>query len=264
MNRITNNDLEKILINKTRGSSEIVGLLNKHFLINRYKHNELKRIIKIAKEKLGHFETVNSYLGELSANLKSGNEEELKYFLVHFEQEESKKYNRLFDKIYPEIKNFDKILTLSRSSTVIKVLKLFHKRNKSLSVTVCESRPKLEGRLTAEELAKSGVKVLLITDAMMNLLIPKVDAAIIGADIILRNENIVNKVGSKSLAILCRGSKKPCYVVSTKSKKSNRSTFKQKFESPNEILGRKIKNLTTQNIYFELIEKKYLTRIFTD
>ena len=82
----------------------------------------------------------------------------------------------------------------------------------------------------AEELAASGIKTLLITDAMMNQYVSQVDAAIIGADLISKNGNVVNKVGSKSLALLCREYNKPFFVVSTKNKLSKRSRFVQKNE----------------------------------
>ena len=264
MNRNANKDFEKILNNKKLGSSEIVRLLNKHLLVHRYPNNELKRKIRTAKEKLGHFEAVKSYLGELLVKLRSDNEEKLLKFFNQFEEEELNKHKGIFDKIYPEVKNINKIITLSRSSTVVEVLKLLHKKNNNLSIIVCESRPQFEGRLTAEEFAKSGIKVLLIADAMMGMQLQEADAAIIGADVILKNGDVVNKAGSKSLALLCKESNRPFYVVSTNSKRSSRVNFKQKEENPNEIWNKKVKHLSTLNIYFEVVEKKYISQIFTD
>ena len=116
----------------------------------------------------------------------------------------------------------------------------------------------------AEELASIGVNVELITDAMMGLYFPKIDAAIIGSDVVLTNGNVVNKVGSKALAILCKEYKKPFYVVTSKSKLSKKKIFKAKKEEPREIWDKKVKNLSISNIYFEEIEKKLITKIFTD
>jgi len=98
----------------------------------------------------------------------------------------------------------------------------------------------------------------------MALQLPEADAAIIGTDVILKNGNVVNKVGSKSLALLCKEFNKPFYVVSTRSKKSTRINFKQIEENPDEIWNKKMKHLSTLNIYFEVVEKKYISRIFTD
>ena len=129
-------------------------------------------------------------------------------------------------------------------------MKLWKQKNKKLEVIVCESRPKFEGRLMAKELANYDINVELITDAMMGLYVHKIDVAIIGADIILNNGNVVNKVGSSPLALLCREYKKPFYVVSTKSKKSRKIVFKPNQENPEEILKNKIKELISQQYLF--------------
>ncbi|MGB5529303.1 MAG: hypothetical protein WBQ32_04970, partial [Ignavibacteriaceae bacterium] len=58
--------LDKILNNKTLGSSELTALLNKYFLSIRNNHPELTKSINLANNKLGHFEVINSYLNELN------------------------------------------------------------------------------------------------------------------------------------------------------------------------------------------------------
>jgi translation initiation factor 2B subunit (eIF-2B alpha/beta/delta family) len=121
-----------------------------------------------------------------------------------------------------------------------------------------------EGRLLAIDLVKEGIKVKLITDAMMGLYVNEIDAAIIGADEVLNNGNIINKVGSKALALLCKDQKKPLYVVSLRSKFSNKKYYKPKSENPNEVWDKKNKNFSVQNIYFEEIEKKLITKVVTD
>jgi translation initiation factor 2B subunit (eIF-2B alpha/beta/delta family) len=99
---------------------------------------------------------------------------------------------------------------------------------------------------------------------MMGLYIPKIDAAIIGADAVLINGNVVNKVGSKALALLCREYKKPFYAVAFRSKLSKKKIFQPMKDDQQEIWEKKVKNLSISNIYFEEIEKKLITKIFTD
>ena len=108
---------------------------------------------------------------------------------------------------------FNTILTLSNSKTLLEVFKIWSKRNKNLKVIVCESRPKNEGIILAKALAQEQIKVRLITDASMSNFIAKADVVIIGADIILKNGNVVNKTGSRSAAIISKHFKKPfhCY-----------------------------------------------------
>jgi translation initiation factor eIF-2B subunit delta len=116
----------------------------------------------------------------------------------------------------------------------------------------------------AKELAATGIKVELIIDAMMGIYVNEVDAAIIGADVVLKNGNVVNKTGSKALAVLCKEKKKPFYVVTTKSKVSKENIFKPKKQNPNEVWDDSVKNISVSNIYFEEIERKLITNIFTD
>ena len=256
--------LNSILNNKTLGSSELAKLLNEHFLLIKNKPVQIKESIRLAQKKLRHFEVINSYLTELIKIVSKGNKAELLNFLKDYSVNENMKIERIFDKIYPSMKNITSVITFSRSKTVIDVLKLWHKKNRKLKVFICESRPKYEGRLMALNLARAGIKVELITDAMMGVSVHKANAAIIGADLVLKNGNIINKVGSKALALLCKEYKKPFYAVTTRSKFSNRKSYKVKNENPKEVWNKSVKNFKVSNIYFEEVEKKYITKIFTD
>ena len=256
--------LNHILNNKTLGSSELVRGLNDHLISILNNKIEIIKSIRLAKTKLGHFEAINSYLNEINSIMKEKNEGELRDFLMSFSSKENKKLEAIFDKVHPKLKKVKKVITLSRSGTVLGILKLLHQKNNNLQVVVCESRPKQEGRLFAKELVSNGIKVELITDAMMALYVLKIDAAIIGADIVLETGNVVNKVGSKALALLCREYKKPLFVVTAKLKLSKKKIFKSKKENPQEVWDSKVKKISVSNIYFEEIEKKLITNIFTE
>lgn len=262
MNRLKSHQLNRILNNKTLGSSELVQILNSYFLSIHKTKSEILQSIRLIKARLGHFEAINSYIKQLQSELKS--EPGLLFFLRSHSIQQKEIKDIIFKKIYSHLKNLNRIITLSRSGTVLGILQLWHQKNKKLKVVVCESRPKFEGRLMANDLASEGINVELITDAMMGLYIPKIDAVIIGADIVLETGNVVNKVGSKALALLCKEYKKPFYVVTSKSKLSKKKIFKSKKENPQKVWDKKVKNLSISNIYFEEIEKKLITKIFTD
>ena len=261
---MSSQNLNDILKNKTLGSSEIVRLLNDYFYSIRNNIPEIRKNIKKVKSSLTQFQGVDTYLKELGYVLRKNNKTELKSFLSEHTNKELKKFEILFSKVYPFLKDFESVITISRSGTVLEILKLWYKKNKRIEVIVCESRPMFEGRLLAIDLVKEGIKVKLITDAMMGLYINEVDAAIIGADDVLKNGNIINKVGSKALALLSRDQKKPVYVLSSKSKFSNQKYYRLKSENPNEVWNKKSKKLSIQNIYFEEIEKKLITKVVTD
>lgn len=92
----------------------------------------------------------------------------------------------------------------------------------------------------------------------------KCDCVIIGADTVLRNRSVVNKVGSFQLALLCNYFQKPFYVITEKSKFSLKNEFKQIEESTDEIWKDAPKGVAIKNIYFEKIPASLISKIITD
>ncbi len=87
---------------------------------------------------------------------------------------------------------------------------------KRLQVFADETRPVLQGaRLTAWELARDGIDVTVIADNMAGALMAKgeIAAAIVGADRIARNGDVANKIGTYTVAVLCRHHGLPFYVA---------------------------------------------------
>lgn len=89
-------------------------------------------------------------------------------------------------------------------------------QGKRVRVFADETRPILQGaRLTACELKEAGVDVTLITDNMAGSFMKKgvIDLAIVGADRVARNGDVANKIGTYSVAVLCKEHKIPFYVA---------------------------------------------------
>ena len=103
------------------------------------------------------------------------------------------------------------IVTLSYSSTVVEVLKA--QRGRLSGVLVGEGRPGLEGRRTAECLARAGVPVTIATDAAIVSLVQEADAVVVGADAVTSAGAVINKAGTYALALAARKSRKPIFVV---------------------------------------------------
>ena len=82
-------------------------------------------------------------------------------------------------------------------------------------VLVDETRPRLQGRLTAWELADLGIPFTVIADAAAAGLMAagEVDCVFTGADRIAANGDTANKVGTYSLAVLSAYHGIPFYVV---------------------------------------------------
>jgi len=89
-------------------------------------------------------------------------------------------------------------------------------QGKRIQVIADETRPVLQGaRLTAWELMQAGVPVTLITDNSAGALMKKgeINLAIVGTDRTVRNGDVANKIGTYSVAVLCKEHKIPFYVA---------------------------------------------------
>ncbi len=101
------------------------------------------------------------------------------------------------------IRSGNKILTLCRSTTVLEILKKVVEQGKEIQVFVAESRPDLEGRLLANEVAALGIPVTLLTDFAVRIFLPDIDIMLAGGEAIAASGAIVSKVGTATLAELC-------------------------------------------------------------
>lgn len=100
--------------------------------------------------------------------------------------------------------------------TALGVIRAAHESGKEVEVYADETRPLLQGaRLTAWELVQDNIPVTLITDNMAGYLMKKgmIDLAVVGADRITANGDVANKIGTYSVAVLCREHNIPFYVA---------------------------------------------------
>ncbi len=100
--------------------------------------------------------------------------------------------------------------------TALGVIYAAQEAGKQIHVYADETRPVLQGaRLTAWELQKHGIETTVICDNMAGTLMQqgKIDAAIVGADRITANGDVINKIGTYTVALLCKEHKIPFYVA---------------------------------------------------
>jgi translation initiation factor 2B subunit (eIF-2B alpha/beta/delta family) len=256
--------LNKILNDKTSGSTEILLSLNRFLKSGISNRTFIDSSLIQAKKMLSHFAAINNYINILKHLINEKDFDKVKNYLNSIESLEDKKFESICAKIQKEIPKATKILTISRSGTLISIFKLWHQQKRKLKLIIPESRPSNEGKLMAKELVEAGIKVEMITDAMTGKYISGIDAVIIGADAVLKNGNVINKSGSLSLAVLCKHFKKPFYVLATKSKLLNKIKYKIECEDPEKVWDYKHLNLETSNIPFEEIDSKLITKIITE
>ncbi|AXG09032.1 NUDIX domain-containing protein [Haloplanus rubicundus] len=107
------------------------------------------------------------------------------------------------------------VATLSRSGTVRAAI-----REATPSVLIGESRPAREGVDVAAALADDGLDVTLTTDAALSseLAGRDPDAVLVGADAVLADGSVVNKVGTRGLALAAAREDVPVYAVAATDK----------------------------------------------
>ncbi|MFC4406506.1 NUDIX domain-containing protein [Haloarchaeobius iranensis] len=107
------------------------------------------------------------------------------------------------------------VLTLSRSGTVIRAFA----EGSPEEVYVAVSEPGGEGVDVAEALVDDGPVTLLPDAAVAQAIVSgEVDAVLVGADTILPDGTVVNKVGTRTVAVAAAHEEVPCYVVAATDK----------------------------------------------
>jgi ribose 1,5-bisphosphate isomerase len=106
------------------------------------------------------------------------------------------------------------VFTHCHSNTVEEMLK--KSRKKIGMVYSTETRPLFQGRITATNLSKAGIPVTQIVDSAAASFIGKSDLFLTGADAILSNGNVVNKIGTREISLAAQKEKVP-HLVATSS-----------------------------------------------
>jgi len=138
-------------------------------------------------------------------------------------------------------------------------------------VWVDETRPRLQGLLTAWELEQEGIEHAVIADNAAGYFMKKgeVDMVIVGADRIAANYDVANKIGTYEKAVLARENGIPFYVAAPL------STFDRNIKSGEEI---RIEERSMEEVFkiypwrpgkarnpaFDVTPAEYITGIITE
>lgn len=163
------------------------------------------------------------------------------------------------------IGNGQTILTHSYSSTVISSLLLAKSEDKDFGVVVNESRPLFEGRRTARILSGEGIKTTLISDFASFKMLDEVDMIITGCDSICE-KGVVNKIGTRGLAIAASQSGIPFYLLGEKSKFLPSTYLKEPVieeKDPCEILENP-SGFAVKNLYFDITPHRFFSGLITE
>jgi len=181
------------------------------------------------------------------------------------------------------IKNNYKILTHCNAGalgcvdygTALSPIRFAHYNKKNIHVFVDETRPRLQGYLTAWELQNEDIKFSIIADNAAGYFMQngEIDLVIVGADRIAKNGDVANKIGTYEKAVLARENGIPFYVAAPLTtfdfNCKNGKDIVIEERSENEIhfiLGKRItpKNSKARNPAFDVTPSKYIRGIITE
>jgi ribose 1,5-bisphosphate isomerase len=186
--------------------------------------------------------------------------------MEHFDKAQDK----INKKIFKLIKNKDVIFTHCHSTNVVKALIYSKKKGKKFEVYNTETRPLFQGRKTAKELKKAGIKVTMFVDSAGQIALTKrqgtkkVNKVFLGADALLEN-GVINKVGSGMFARIAKDHKIPVYIIADSWKYSPKKIKLEErdFHEVWKKLPKKSK-IKIENPAFEFVPKRLIKEVVTE
>lgn len=166
------------------------------------------------------------------------------------------------------VKNNSLVYTHCHSSSVIEALVKAKDSGKKFEVYCTETRPSMQGRMTATDLANEEIKVTMFVDSAMRQAIKNADICLLGADAITADLKVINKIGSELAAETAENFKVPVYIL-TDSWKFDPKTlygYEEKIEerSYKEVWKNPPKGVSIHNYAFEKIDHKLVKGIITE
>ncbi len=160
------------------------------------------------------------------------------------------------------------VFTHCHSSSVTGVFKKAKEQGKNFTVYNTETRPRYQGRITAEETAKLGIPVAHFVDSAGHTYMKKADLFLFGCDAVTADGKIYNKVGTAFLAELASKYQIPAFSI-TNSWKFDPVTMKGVDEvieqrDPKEVWETPPTGVTIMNPAFDVISPDIVTGIITE
>jgi methylthioribose-1-phosphate isomerase len=162
-------------------------------------------------------------------------------------------------------------LAVSALGTATAPMYLQHAAGVRFRVFVDETRPLLQGaRLTAWELDRAGLDVTLICDSAAASLMAagEIQLVLVGTDRVTANGDVVNKIGTLGLAVLCRHFGVPFYVACPSSSydPATPSGIAVPIEqrAAGEVLGSSAAAVPVRNPAFDVTPAELVTGIITE
>ncbi len=162
------------------------------------------------------------------------------------------------------------IMTHCHSSLSTGIILEAFRQGKQIEVFATETRPKWQGRITTTELVQAGVPTTMVVDSAMRWVINRynVDIIITGADAITSQGTVINKIGTRLLALAAKEMDVPFYTAINLLKYDASTTIGKLSEiemrDPSEIWADPPQGLRFLNPAFETISRDLIDGIITE
>lgn len=189
---------------------------------------------------------------------ESKNKKQTANKLIKYIEDSKEKIAKAGAKLIKEDMN---VFSHCHSSSVMEILKLAKKQKKNFVVYTLEVEPLLQGRITATELAKHGIKVIVFPDLAAEAVARKCNLFLFGADAFLK-KGVVNKLGTSLLAHLSKENNLPVYSCGDSLKYTKKVKIEKR--SGREVWDERSRNIDVQNPAFDLTKKNLLTGVISE
>jgi ribose 1,5-bisphosphate isomerase len=262
----------KIFLESKWGNENVEDLVKScievgEYLANARENEPLARNgIVFLKYKAGNFKNENLDI--------QGAQERLLSFVEEYMNEISLSKKEIVQKNIQSLLKFENVLTHCHSSTVVELLKGIAKEkySKDFGVVCTETRPKMQGRITAKALVDARIDTTLIGDsAAESFAIGRgsrpIDAVFIGCDQFTRDGYMLNKIGSWGIAMSAHYADKPVYVVTPLLKMdphTSASEIEIEVREDDELWSDAPEGLDMFNPAFEIVDNSLITGFVTE
>ena len=167
----------------------------------------------------------------------------------------------------------DVILIHSRSTCVLKAIEYAKKEGKRLTFYVTESRPGMEGLVTAEKISNIGYPVKLIVDSAARYFMKDIDKVLVGAEAVAVNGAVVSKVGTSLISLIANEARVRVFVVASITKFDIETLFGELVELPEsdwrrlmspDVLASLPENYIARVPIFDVTPPQYIDGIATE
>ena len=105
------------------------------------------------------------------------------------------------------------VLTIRQSRVVVSLLIKADSEGRHFSVVVLEVRPDAEGAKAAKVYADAGIPTTVVLDSVVGYVVERADLMVVGAEAVVDNGVVFNKMENYTMGIVARDIGKPFYVA---------------------------------------------------